>query len=155
MLDDMLGHMQTLRTRPVWQAIPDRVRQTFTEALPQQGTDLAQLHQRFLSDVVPYSVGNAHPGFMGWVQGGGTAVGMLAEMLAAGLNANVGGRDQIPLAVEKQILLWMMALFKFPVTANGLFVTGTSIANLIAVLIARTARLGQTVRCPRRVRIWQ
>jgi aromatic-L-amino-acid decarboxylase len=146
MLDDMLRHMQTLRTRPVWQAIPDTVRHTFTEALPPQGTALAQLHQRFLSDIVPYSVGNAHPGFMGWVQGGGTALGMLAEMLAAGLNANVGGRDQIPLAVEKQILLWMIELFKFPATANGLFVTGTSIANLIALLIARTARLGQAVR---------
>jgi len=33
--------------------------------------------------VLPYAVGNAHPGFMGWVHGGGTPVGMLTEMLAA------------------------------------------------------------------------
>jgi aromatic-L-amino-acid decarboxylase len=37
-------------------------------------------------------------------------------------------------------------LFGFPDTASGLFVTGTSIANLLAVLVARAARLGLAVR---------
>src|SRR5256885_9558431 len=45
----------------------------------------------------PYATGNVHPGFMGWVHGGGTVTGMLAEMLAGGLNANLGGRDHIPI----------------------------------------------------------
>jgi aromatic-L-amino-acid/L-tryptophan decarboxylase len=99
-----------------------------------------------MRDILPFAVGNAHPGFMGWVQGGGTPVGMLAEMLAAGLNANLGGRDQIPVEVERQVLQWVRELFGFPDTASGLFVTGTSIANLIAVLIARTAAIGPGVR---------
>ena len=34
------------------------------------------------------------------------AVGMLAEMLAAGLNANLGGRDHMPIEVERQIVEW-------------------------------------------------
>ena len=51
---------------------------------------------------------------MGWVHGGGTAVGMLAEMLAAGLNANLGGRDHMPIEVERQIVAWMRSLFAFP-----------------------------------------
>ena len=97
-------------------------------------------------DVLPFSTGNAHPGFMGWVHGGGTPVGMLAEMLAAGLNANLGGRDHMPIEVERQILIWMRELFGFPETASGLFVTGTSMANLMAVLIARTTVLGFEVR---------
>ena len=74
---------------------------------------------------------------MGWVHGGGTPVGMLAEMLAAGLNANLGGRDHIPIEVERQIVRWMQRIFSFPDSATGLFVTGTSMANLIGVLIAR------------------
>lgn len=56
-----------------------------------------------MTSILPFTARNAHPGFLGWVQGGGTPVGMLAEMLAAGLNANLGGRDQIPLQVEDQI----------------------------------------------------
>ena len=62
---------------------------------------------------------------MGWVHGGGTPVGMLAEMLAASLNANLGGRDHIPIEVERQIVRWMRAIFGFPESATGLFVTGS------------------------------
>jgi aromatic-L-amino-acid decarboxylase len=84
---------------------------------------------------------------MGWVHGGGTPVGMLAEMLSAGLNANLGGRDHAPIEVERQIVRWMRRIFGFPESATGLFVTGTSMANLIGVLIARDAELGFEVRC--------
>jgi aromatic-L-amino-acid decarboxylase len=80
------------------------------------------------------------------VHGGGTAVGMLAEMLAAGLNANLGGRDHIPVEVERQIVEWTRQMFGFPKGASGIFVTGTSMANLMAVLIARTKALGQPAR---------
>jgi aromatic-L-amino-acid/L-tryptophan decarboxylase len=146
MLDDMLDYIQHIRKRPVWQSIPLHVRDAFRAPLPQTPSSLASIHARFLSEILPYSAGNAHPGFMGWVHGGGTPVGMLAEMLAAGLNANVGGRDQIPLEVERQVLRWVRDLFHFPDTASGLFVTGTSLANFIAVLVARTAAAGVIVR---------
>lgn len=146
MLDDILNYTEYLRDRPVWQPIHAEARQAFQQPLPQKPTALAAAHQTFMQDILPYSIGNAHPGFMGWVQGGGTPVGMLAEMLAAGLNANVGGRDQIPLEVERQITQWVRELFGFPDTASGLFVTGTSIANLISVWVARTAALGTGVR---------
>jgi glutamate/tyrosine decarboxylase-like PLP-dependent enzyme len=67
-------------------------------------------------------------------------------MLAAGLNANLGGRDHAPIEVERQIVHWVRELFGFPDTASGLFVTGTSMANLLGVLVARTAALGSDVR---------
>jgi glutamate/tyrosine decarboxylase-like PLP-dependent enzyme len=146
MLDNMLDYQQNLRLRPVWQPIPQAVRDRFRDALPVGPSDLGEVHREFLNYILPYAAGNAHPGFMGWVQGGGTPVGMLAEMLAAGLNANVGGRDQIPIEVEQQITEWMRQIFGFPNGASGLFVTGTSMANLLAVVIARDAILGFDVR---------
>jgi glutamate/tyrosine decarboxylase-like PLP-dependent enzyme len=146
MLDDILDHLEHIRSRPVWQPIPPEVRADFRQPLPQSPTDLAAVHETFMREVLPYAVGNAHPGFMGWVHGGGTPVGMLAEMLAAGLNANLGGRDQMPVEVERQVLQWVRELFQFPASASGLFVTGTSMANLIAVWVARTKALGVAVR---------
>ena len=146
MLDDILDFTRDTRQRPVWTPAPQHVRDGFRTALPQAPADLGTVHDAFMRDILPYTAGNTHPGFMGWVQGGGTPVGTLAEMLAAGLNANLGGRDQIPLEVEKQVLHWMRELFAFPATASGLFVTGTSMANLMAVLIARTKALGADVR---------
>ncbi|MET3134191.1 aromatic-L-amino-acid decarboxylase [Oxalobacteraceae bacterium GrIS 1.11] len=146
MLDDMFDHLENLRQQPVWQKMPAATRAAFTDGLPQQASSLADVHQAFLQDILPYNIGNAHPGFFGWVQGGGTMVGMLAEMLAAGMNANCGGRDQSPILVERQIVQWMRELFDFPASASGLFVTGTSMANFMSVLAARVLALGVGVR---------
>lgn len=146
MLDDMFDHLAGLRGQPVWRAPPPELRASFREALPSAGADLAELHRRFAETVLPYASGNAHPGFMGWVQGGGTAVGMLAEMLAAGMNANLGGRDHMALEVEQQITAWAREMFGFPAQASGLFLTGASQANFAATLIARTRALGESVR---------
>ncbi len=146
MLDDMFDYLQQIRSRPVWQPIPDEVRGQFDQPLPRHATDLAQSHDVFMRSILPYAIGNSHPGFMGWVHGGGTPVGMLAEMLAAGLNANLGGRDHIPIEVERQVLRWVCELFGFPKDASGLFVTGTSMATLIAILVARHKVLGPEVR---------
>jgi aromatic-L-amino-acid/L-tryptophan decarboxylase len=147
MLDDMLGYVENIRERPVWQPLPDQVRSKLRSGhLPRRPNDLPTVHSEFMRDILPYAAGNVHPGFMGWVHGGGAPVGMLAEMLAAGLNANVAGRDHAPVEVERQISQWMRELFGFPETSHGLFVTGTSIANLIAVVIARDAALDFSVR---------
>jgi aromatic-L-amino-acid decarboxylase len=146
MLDDMFDYAADIRERPVWQPIPEEVRARFRSDLPHQPSDLGEVYREFADFIVPYATGNVHPGFMGWVHGGGTAVGMLAEMLAAGLNANLGGRDHIPIEVERQIVEWTRQMFGFPEGASGIFVTGTSMANLMAVLVARTAALGRSVR---------
>jgi len=146
MLDDMIDYIATIRERPVWQPIPDVVRAEFRKALPRAPSDLADVYRDFTDFVVPYATGNVHPGFMGWVHGGGSAVGMLAEMLAAGLNANLGGRDHMPIEVERQIVDWTRQMFGFPDGASGVFVTGTSMANLLAVLVARTSALGRPSR---------
>jgi glutamate/tyrosine decarboxylase-like PLP-dependent enzyme len=146
MLDDMLAYIEKIRERPVWQPIPDQMRARRSSAVPRLPADLAAVHEEFMCDVLPFAAGNVHPGFMGWVHGGGTAVGMLAEMLSAGLNANLGGRDQIPLEVEREVVRWAREIFGFPDGATGLFVTGTSMANLIAMAVARDASLGAAVR---------
>jgi aromatic-L-amino-acid/L-tryptophan decarboxylase len=147
MLDDALDYIEHIRDRPVWQPIPDDVRAHFREPVPRGPSALSEVHGRFLDDILPYATGNSHPGFMGWVHGGGTPVGMLAEMLAGSLNANLGGRDHVPIEVERQIVRWMQTIFGFPESATGLFVTGASMANFIAVLIARDVALGFETRC--------
>ena len=146
MLDDMVDNLATLTDRPLWQAPSPEMRARYRAPLPRASGKLEDAHAQFMADVAPYGSGNRHPGFMGWVQGGGTAVGMLAEMLAGGLDANLGGRDHMPIEVERQVVAWMAELFGFPADASGLFLTGTSTANLCAVLVARDRALGADVR---------
>jgi len=145
-LDDMFDHLEHIRSRPVWQDMPAEAHAQLRQPLPQGPGDLASAYRTLEQAVIPYTVGNPHPGFMGWVHGAGTPVGMIAEMMAGALNANVGGRNQAPVEVEKQVSSWMAQLFGFPEAARGIFVTGTSMANFMGVLVARTALLGQCVR---------
>src|ERR1700679_182904 len=104
MVDDMIDYVAGIRDRPVWQPMNPAGRGVCHADLPQDPTDLSQVYQDFQNYVLPYAVGNVHPGFMGWVHGGGTAVGMLAEMLAAGVNANLGRGDHIPNRAEPQVI---------------------------------------------------
>jgi glutamate/tyrosine decarboxylase-like PLP-dependent enzyme len=145
-LDGMIDHMKTLRERPVWTAAPPQARNAFQAPLPRGESPLALALADFDAWIKPYATGNGHPAFMGWVHGAGTPVGMIAEMLSAGLNANCGGRNHIGIEVEQQIVAWMREAFGFPATASGLFVTGTSQANFLGTLIARNGALGDGVR---------
>ena len=145
-LDDMLGHLEGVRDGKVWQQAPENIRREFTTGLPRAPQALSTVLNVFDEAIVPYANGNRHPLFMGWVHGAGTPVGMVAEMLAAGLNSNCGGRNHIALDVERQIASWAAEMLGFPSNSSGVFVTGTSIANFLAVLIARNAALGHDVR---------
>nr|WP_249208555.1 pyridoxal-dependent decarboxylase [Acetobacter okinawensis] len=148
MLDEMLENIRHVSQGPVWQPMPSSVREAFkTAPLPDTGQELGDLYQQFTTMVQPYAVGNRHPRFMGWVHGGGTAQGMLADMLAAGLNANLGGRDHAPVEVERMVVRWAAEMFGFPPDATGVLVTGSSMANFIAILTAtRNVVDGQDMR---------
>jgi glutamate/tyrosine decarboxylase-like PLP-dependent enzyme len=146
MLDEMVDYLSTVRERPAWQPVPDSVRLRRGEPLSAEATPLAEIYRDFRETVLPFPTGNIHPRFFGWVHGSGTPTGMLAELLAAGMNANLGGREHGAVYVERQVIGWCRDLFGFPATASGLLVTGTSLANLLAIAIARTARLGIEVR---------
>jgi glutamate/tyrosine decarboxylase-like PLP-dependent enzyme len=146
MVDDMFDHLAGLRDGPVWRSMPQTARQELRRSLPHGPTPANLVYEDFKRLVQPYSTGNLHPRFMGWVHGGGSPVGMLAELLAGGLNANLGGRDHAPIEIERQVIAWAAEMLGFPADASGILVTGTSIANLIGVLIARSASLGPAVR---------
>jgi hypothetical protein len=146
MMDDMVDHLAGVRGRRVWTPMPADARAAFRTGLPHDPAGADAAYQAFKDDVLPYELGNTNPRFMGWVHGGGNPVGMLAELLAGGLNANLGGRDQAPVEVERQVIRWSAEMLGFPAEASGQLVTGTSMANLMAVLVARTDRLGPQVR---------
>ena len=146
MVDDLVDQLQGLADGPVWRPMPDSVRAGFRTPALTSPVAVETVYADYLDTVVPYAGGNRHPGFMGWVQGGGAPVGALAEMLAAGLNMNCGGRDHVGIALEEQVGLWVRNWFGFPSSAKGLFVTGASMANFVACLAARTRALGPEVR---------
>ncbi len=145
-LDQTLDYLEGVRERATWTPVPQGVRERLKSLLPIEPSEFGDVYNEFVRDILPYNSGNIHPRFFGWVQGTGTPVGAIADLLAAAMNSNCGGRDHGAIYVERAVIEWFKELFEFPSTAAGLLVTGTSMANLIAVLVARTSALGPAVR---------
>ena len=146
MVKDMMQFLATVRDRKVWQAPTPEVKSFFDQPVPAEGQDHAAIYEDFKTKILPYPTGNIHPRFWGWVMGTGTPFAMLGDMLAAGININQGGGNQVGGLVEMQLIHWFRDLFGFPSTAGGLLVSGGSMANLIGLAVARYAKADFDIR---------
>ena len=138
-LDEAIHFLQTVRERPVWQKVPDEVREHLTAPLPKEGAPLPAIYREFKENILLYATGNIHPRFFGWVHGSGQAGNIVAELLASAMNSNCGGRDHGAIYVEREVIGWFRDLFGFPSESAGLIVSGTSMATLIALGVARNS----------------
>ena len=145
-LDDALDSLATVRERPVWQSVPQAVRNQFKAPLPYKGEGAEAAYQDYQKLVAPYPLGNTHPRFWGWVIGTGTPMGVVADMLAAALNPNCSDFDHGAANVELQVLAWLKEMMGFPAEASGLLVSGGSVANLVGINVARSALAPFAVR---------
>lgn len=148
MIDDILDFLKTLRDRPVWQPVPDQIRENFKKPLPQDPQRPEEIYKEFLEKVLPYHTGNIHPRFWGWAMGTGNITGAFAEMLAASMNTNAGGGENFDSAfhVEVQVIDWIKQMLGFPSSASGLLTTGGSSSNLIGLTVARNTKAGYDLR---------
>jgi glutamate/tyrosine decarboxylase-like PLP-dependent enzyme len=146
MLDDMIDWLADSRARPVWRRMPDALRAELRAPLPRDGAPLDDIYADFQRLVLPYSSANEHPRMMGWVNGGGSPAGFLAELLTGIFNVNCGGRDHAAIEMERQVVGWAAEMVGMPPETTGVLLAGSSMANMVAVLVARRAALGAQVR---------
>lgn len=146
MVDDLLDYLENIRERPAWQPIPEEVKKSLMQPVPATPQSSEQIYQEFLTQIRPYPLGNIHPRFWGWVIGTGTPLGVLAEMLAAGMNPNLGGGEHVANYVELQVLDWCKEMLGYPAEASGILVSGGSMANLVGLAVARNEKSGFNLR---------
>lgn len=145
-LDKMLDYQSGIRQEPVWRQIPEQSEAFLSQPAPNVGLGPEQVVAEMLEHVTPYPAGHAHPRFWGWVCGTGTPIGMIADMMAAGVNASAGTFNDAASRLEDQVLGWMRDLFRFPEGTSGIITSGASVANLIGLSVARDAVLKKDVR---------
>jgi aromatic-L-amino-acid decarboxylase len=136
------NYLADVRERTVyWAMTAAEIRDRLDSALPIDGSDFESLLQVFRETIIPFSRQNAHPRMFGYVQSPGTPLAALADFLASTLNSNLTAWRSAPAAVELEHLTidWIRQILGFDAKAGGLLTSGGSMANLSALVTARTA----------------
>jgi aromatic-L-amino-acid decarboxylase len=107
----------------------------------------ASLHR--LLDLVERAAGKgfdpANPGFAAYIPGGGLYSAALGDFIACSVNRYTSIAAPAPALVQMEgsVLRWLCSVFDLPATSQGVLTPGGSMANLSAIVTARTAKLGE------------
>jgi aromatic-L-amino-acid/L-tryptophan decarboxylase len=145
-VDDAVAYLRDVRERPVWQDMPAEVRRTFASPLPRSATPLSEVYREVSETLMPYPMGNIHPRFWAWYMGSSNFTGALADFLAAVQGSNLGGGNHAAARMDEQVVDWCKEMIGFPASASGTLVSGGSMANMIALIVARNVKAGIDVR---------
>ena len=141
--------LERLRELPVSRELaPADVASALALEVPEEPMEPEALLAHLRELVFEQSVHVGHPAFLAYIVGAGTVPAAAAELLAAGLNPNVGGYRLSPGAsqIELHLTRWLAGRFGLPEGAGGLVMTGGAMANFVALKCARDDRLGAEVR---------
>ncbi len=145
-VDDAVNYLSTVGDGPVWQDVPEEVRERLRSAAPRHPSQPDEVYEEFRRDIMPYPMGNQHPRFWAWYMGNGTVMGALGDFLAAVMNPNLGGANHVAPLVERQVVQWLRDMLAMPEDTSGLLTSGGSAANLIGLTVARNACEGLNIR---------
>jgi aromatic-L-amino-acid decarboxylase len=144
-VDRIVDHLGELRDLPPIRVGDARELRTALGGPPPEaaGDPDAALDALF-EQVLPYVQAPDHPRFFARIGSPGNYMSVLADALTSGFNVFTGSwtGGSGPATVELVVLDWLRELCGLPDGAEGVLVTGGSVASLVALAAARTARLG-------------
>jgi aromatic-L-amino-acid/L-tryptophan decarboxylase len=146
MIDDMMDLLENIRETPVWKKIPVETKNFFKNSIPQKPQNINEIYEEFKKYILPYPKGNIHPRFWAWAQGTGTPLCALAEMLAASMNPNVAIGEHSSMYVDMQVVEWCKEMMNFPENSSGILLSGGSMANITALIVARNNHKSGNIR---------
>jgi len=146
----VVAHLASLPQQPARGdvAAEDLCRALSQSTAPEHGTELGALLAPLLDEWIPRSFTTPGPGYLAYIPGGGLWASALAEFIAAATNRFTGVWQAAPvlLQLEADVLQWFAGWMGLPPTARGLLTSGSSLANLSAVVCAREKLLGSELR---------
>jgi glutamate/tyrosine decarboxylase-like PLP-dependent enzyme len=144
-IDEIARFLESVDELPVFPGrTPEEVERIFDERLPETGQEPGDVLDAWAERILPAASHNTSPRYFGFVMGSGTAMGILAEALAAAVNMNVGGWKPAPSAteIERRTIRWIAEMIGYDPGCGGLFTSGGTMANVTAVLTGLRAKAG-------------
>ena len=118
----------------------------FEEPVPEEGQPIEKTLAFVREHVLPFPMGNSHPRFYGFINATADPVGITADYMAASMNPNCWGGDHAAIHVEHRVMRWIAEILGYPADAEGILVSGGSMANFTALAAARRAMVPGNVR---------
>ena len=118
----------------------------FEQPLPEEGRPFEDVLAFVREHVLPFPMGNSHPRFYGFINATADPVGVFADFLAATMNPNCWGGDHAAIHVETRVIAWLAEMIGYPTSAEGVLVSGGSMANFTALAAARRGTTPGNVR---------
>jgi aromatic-L-amino-acid/L-tryptophan decarboxylase len=151
LVDAIAAFLASVPSRPVTTTEPPQAIQELMGSaapLPEEGSDPLELLRDTASLLFEQSLLNGHPRFFGYVTASPAHIGILADLLAAAVNPNVGSWRLGPVAteIEAQAVRWIAELLGYPASCGGLLVSGGNMANFVGFLAARRAAADWEIR---------
>ena len=112
---------------------------------PEQPGDPDTALDALFEQVLPFIQHPDHPRFFARIGSPGNFPAVLADTAASGFNVFAGSwtGGSGPATVELVVLDWLRSICGLPEGADGVLVSGGSVASLVALTAARTARFGK------------
>jgi len=149
LVDDVASLLAGIAARPVTRGeSPQQVRKLLgADRMPERGVPASELLPEATRLLIDHSLYNGHPRFWGYITASPAPIGILADLLAAAINPNVGAAILSPVAseIEAQSLRWIADLIGYP-RNGGVLVSGGNVANFVGFFAARQAKVGPTLR---------
>jgi aromatic-L-amino-acid/L-tryptophan decarboxylase len=150
LIDELAGLLATIRDRRVTTSkSPSQVRAIIhPTTLPRKGISAAKLLRDTTKMLLADSLFNGHPKFWGYVTSSPAPIGILGDLLAAGINQNVGAFALSPVAteIEAQTIRWIAEMIGYPTDCGGILVSGGNTANFVCFLAARKKKATWDIR---------
>ncbi len=106
---------------------------------PARGIGAEAALEEAVGRILPESARVDHPGFMAYIPSAPTWPSVVADFLAAGTNVFLGTWQGAagPTRIELEVVDWFRSWLDLPPSAGGLFTSGGSAANALALVTAR------------------
>ena len=95
-----------------------------------------------------YAISTSHPRFLAYIMGASTPLAALSDLLASAISPPMTSyaTSKLTVAIEAQTIQWMANLLGYPNDCSGLFLSGGSIANFVAVQVGMNHAFGPEIR---------
>ncbi len=146
-LYEVIDSCLEIRDRPIFaEPSEEQIKEFEKIGIPEVGRNAVEVEEELMKYVFTKQAILQHPRFFSFVASAVSPYSIAGSILTDIYNCNAGSYSLSPCGgmIEEKMCAWMASYAGYPEeTSGGVFLSGGSISNLSAIIVARTNKLGE------------